>query len=180
LIVLASGSSVRRRLLAKAGVVFRVHAADIDESPRDGEGLIDRARRLAREKALAVPGDVVIGSDQVGLTEDQRELRKPWSREEARAQLASMSGRAHTFVSAAAIVKQGAVVAEVEDRATVRFHELADDEIERYLDLEEWRGSAGAYHLEGHGARLVAALEGHECAVYGLPLFGVLGALRGL
>lgn len=181
-LVLASGSPVRRRMLAGAGVVFTVDAADIDESPLEGEPAFARARRLARDKALAVsaraPGALVLGSDQVGVTEEGVELSKCWDEEAAVAQLLSMQGRSHTFLSAAALAKDGAVLWAGEARATVWFRPFDEACARAYVALGEWRGSAGSYQLEGRGAQLASALDGSESAVLGLPLLEVLGALR--
>ena len=182
-LVLASGSAVRRRLLTRAGLAFRVDPADLDESPREGEGVFDRGRRLAREKALLVssrwPGALVLGSDQVGVIDDTgAELAKCWDEDAAVHQLLAMSGRSHTFSSAAAIVLDGSVQAEVEERATVWFRSFDEDTARAYVRLGEWQGSAGSYHLEGRGIRLVERVDGPDNAVYGLPLLSVLGALR--
>lgn len=53
-LVLASASPRRRELLAQAGFVFAVEAADVDESPRAGEEAAAYVGRLAEEKARAV------------------------------------------------------------------------------------------------------------------------------
>ena len=53
-LVLASGSPRRRELLAQAGYVFEVQAADVDESLRVDEAADAYVRRLAEEKAQAV------------------------------------------------------------------------------------------------------------------------------
>src|SRR5690606_13965666 len=159
-LVLASGSVVRRRLLTRAGLSFRVDPADLDESPLEGEAPFDRARRLAREKALLVssrwPGALVLGSDQVGVVDDTGlELEKCWDEDAAVTQLLAMAGRSHTFTSAAAIVLAGEVQAEVEERATVWFRPFDETAARAYIALGEWKGSAGSYHLEGRGIRLV-------------------------
>ncbi len=52
--MLASASPRRRELLAQAGYVFEVAAADVDESVRVGEGAGEYVRRLAEEKARVV------------------------------------------------------------------------------------------------------------------------------
>lgn len=186
-LVLASGSVVRRRLLTRAGLTFRVDPADIDESPLDDEGPFERARRLAREKALAVsarwPGAIVLGSDQVGVVvtdvpdESNLELSKCWDEEAAIAQLLSMAGRSHTFASAATLVIDGAVKAVLEERATVTFRAFDEDAARVYVSLGEWKGSAGSYHLEGRGVRLVERVDGPDNAVYGLPLLSILRTL---
>jgi septum formation protein len=183
-LVLASGSAVRRRLLTRAGLAFVVQAADLDERALQGEEPFARGRRLAREKALAVaaghPGAIVVGADQVGLTDEGVQLDKCWDEEAAVRQLLSMAGRAHTFVSAAAIARDGQVLAEVEEQATVRFLVFDEAVARAYVALGEWRGSAGSYHLEGRGVQLVEAVQGPDNAVYGLPLLPLLVALRGL
>jgi septum formation protein len=181
-VVLASGSDVRRRLLAGAGLVFVVDPADVDESAREGEGPVELARRLSREKALEGarrhPGDLVIGSDQTGVTDDGAELRKCWDEAAAVEQLLAMAGRAHTFTSAAALARDDEVLCEVEQSATVRFRDFDEAEARAYAALGEWPGSAGSYHLEGRGAWLIESLEGSEHAVYGLPLLPLLAELR--
>ncbi|MFZ9886952.1 MAG: Maf family protein [Myxococcota bacterium] len=185
LLVLASGSAVRRRLLTRAGLVFRVDVADIEEGARPSEAPFDLARRLAREKAEAVaarwPSAVVVGADQVGVVDsDGPVLRKCYEEEQAVEQLLAMAGREHTFCSAAAVMTGTVLVAEVEQRATVRFRAFGKDEARAYVALGEWLGSAGSYHLEGRGVRLIESVTGPETAVLGLPLLPLLGALRDL
>jgi septum formation protein len=179
-LVLASGSIARRRLLAGAGLHFTVDPADIDEPP-EGEARV-RALNLACEKAMAVsarhPGAVVIGSDQVGTRDDGRDLQKASNEDEAAAQLAALSGRTHTWVSAAALVVDGAVEARVFEKAVVRFRAFDVDTARRYAALGEWRGCAGSYQIENRGAQLVASVEGPLHAVLGLPLFSLLEVLR--
>lgn len=184
-LVLASGSAVRRRLLTRAGFSFRVDAADIDEDPQPGEAPFDLARRLARQKAEAVaarwPAAVVVGADQVGVLEGSgATLHKCYDDDRAVAQLLSMAGHAHTFCAAAAVVKGGALIAEVEQRATVAFRAFDEEESRAYVRLGEWRGSAGSYHLEGRGIRLIESIDGPENAVLGLPLLPLLKVLREL
>lgn len=181
-VVLASASASRRQLLRNAGVQFEIVPADIDESARDGEGLVERARRLAVDKARAVaavaPDALVIGGDQVGyVSSTNRELTKCSTIDDAREQLLAMSGRAHVFVSAAAVVLGSELVGTAEERATVTFRELTAAEIEAYLATDEWRGTCGAYRYEGEGRSLVAASDGPVTAILGFPLDRVLGLL---
>lgn len=180
--VLASGSALRRRLLADAGFVFEVDAADIDESPREQESPASRASRLAADKALSVsrrrPGLWVLGADQVGVTDEGVELAKCWDEDAAREQLRAMQGRAHTFFSAAALARDGVLAWQGLASARVRFRALSDAELRAYVALGEWRGCAGSYQLEGRGIQLVEAIEGLESTVWGLPLLEVVCALR--
>ncbi|MCI7606251.1 MAG: Maf family protein, partial [Spirochaetales bacterium] len=56
------------------------------------------------------------------------------------------------------------------DQADVIFKKLSDEEIESYLDLEEWKGAAGGYRLQKNGWKLVEKIEGDWTTVVGLPL----------
>lgn len=183
-LILASGSPVRRRLLSDAGLVFTVDVADVEEERGETETPWQMADRLAADKALAVsarqPGALVIGSDQVGQTEDDVELRKCWSEETALAQLCAMAGRKHTFRSAAAIAVDSVVRARVAEEATVTFRAFSADDARAYLQTQQWRGSAGSYTLEGRGVNFIEHVEGSQHAILGLPLVPLLGALREL
>ncbi|MDP8922637.1 MAG: Maf family protein, partial [Chloroflexota bacterium] len=101
-LVLASGSPRRRHLLGAFGLPFVVAAADVDETPRPGEPADALARRLARDKALAVadchPGTIVLAADTV-VAVDDRLLGKPADADEARAMLRDLRARPHRVVT---------------------------------------------------------------------------------
>lgn len=48
---------------------------------------------------------------------------------------------------------------------------LSDEEINAYLDLNEWPGKAGAYAIQGEGKALVAKVEGNLETVIGMPVW---------
>jgi len=62
--------------------------------------------------------------------------------------------------------------------ARIRFHPFSDAELERYLDLEEWRGCAGGYRVEAAGQALFQSLSGDRTGVQGLPLVRLVAMLR--
>ena len=179
MIVLASGSIVRRRLLTQVGITFTVVPADVDESILLGEDAVAFCQRMAHDKAAAVDGDVVIGADQVGVHQDGSILRKCQTAKKAAAQLRSMAGGVHRFISCAAI-RMGTDVTLVQSEAKVHMHALDDDEIDAYISLGEWRGSAGSFQLENRGAALFSSVDGNESAVLGFPIYKVLSELRRL
>ncbi len=55
---------------------------------------------------------------------------------------------------------------------------LTDDEIEAYLDTNEWEGCAGCYQYENRGMNLFRAMEGDLSTVIGMPLPALLEDLR--
>jgi septum formation protein len=96
----------------------------------------------------------------------------------ATAQLGRMSGRSHRFISAAALVVNGVVHAQVLESATVHLWSLTAAEIADYVKTKEYSGSCGGYQIENRGARLIERVDGSLHAVLGLLFFGLLAALR--
>ena len=62
----------------------------------------------------------------------------------------------------------------------VRFRELDESDIERYLASGEWRDRAGGYAIQELGAMLVEGIEGDYFNVVGLPVPALLRLLPGL
>ena len=171
-VVLASSSPRRRELLTLIGIPHAVVPADIDETPFDDERPHAHAERLAREKALAVArveaGAVVIGADTIVVV-DGDILGKPRDEAVAAAMLRRLSGRAHVVLTAVAVARGERVVAGVES-VDVRFRELSDEDIARYIATREPMDKAGAYGIQGFGATIVDRIDGDYFAVMGLAL----------
>lgn len=181
-LVLASTSRYRAELLARLRLAFDSANPDVDERPLPGEAPGSLALRLAGAKAEAVaarrPDAVVIGSDQVASCDGQV-LGKPATREAAIAQLQAMSGREAVFLTAVAVTGPGSPVAHALDTTTVRFRPLADDDIARYIELEQPLDCAGSFKCEGLGIALFDAIESRDpTALVGLPLIATARLLR--
>ena len=190
-IVLASKSASRRALLAGVGLPFEVEPADIDERAAE-EALIQRgeagsglALALARAKALAVsarrPAALTLGADQT-LILDGKAMHKAPTRAAAAEALAAMSGRTHRLVSAFALARDGAILAEDADSADMTMRALDAGQIARYLEIAgpAVLASVGAYQIEGLGAHLFTSISGDYATILGLPMLKLLAALRGL
>tara|TARA_R110002167_G_scaffold4758_14_gene22411 strand:+ start:1067 stop:1672 length:606 start_codon:yes stop_codon:yes gene_type:complete len=186
-LILASGSSARRDMLAGAGVTFTVRPADVDEEAlktglayADPPGL---AMELARAKALAVSRQVpeawVLGADQT-LAFDGGMISKAVSLEAARARLVEMRGHSHQLHSGAALVRNGELVWSGVDTATLTMREFSDGFLDAYLAAEGdgILACVGSYRLEGMGAQLFEFVDGDYFTVLGLPLWSVLAELR--
>lgn len=182
-LILASTSRYRRELLQRLRVPFDVVAPGVDETPVPGESPRALACRLARAKAQAVaaahPEAVVIGSDQVADL-DGTPIGKPGSHERAIAQLRAMSGRSVVFHTAVAVARHAAGhLGETLVPVTVRFRRLDDDEIERYLRIEQPYDCAGSARSESLGVALLEAIESDDpTALVGLPLIRTAALLR--
>lgn len=182
-LVLASTSPFRRELLARLQLPFEIAAPDVDETPLAGEPPAATAERLAELKARAVarhfPDALTIGSDQVAFHGSQR-FGKPGTRANAVAQLRSMSGKVVVFHTGLCLLNAGTGRLHVRGIATeVKFRELADAEIERYLDREDALNCAGSAKSEGLGIALLEYLRGDDpSALVGLPLIALCEMLR--
>ena len=182
-LILGSTSPYRRALLQRLRLDFTVAAPDVDETALPGEAPRDLALRLALAKAHAVaahnPGAVVIGSDQVADLAGQP-LGKPGTHERATAQLRQMRGHSVIFQTAVAVVCPETGFEQVDlAPVVVRFRELSDAEIERYLRAEQPYDCAGSAKSEGLGIALLDAIESDDpTALVGLPLIRVCRMLR--
>ncbi len=187
-LVLASTSTVRARLLAAAGVPFRVRPSGFDEGPMKRE-LRARAQpagaaaaALAQAKAMAVaePTALVLGADQI-LSLDGAWFDKPADRAEAKAGLLRLAGRTHELESALVVMRQGEVLWRHAETARLTMRAFDAALIEAYLDAAgaDALTSVGAYQVEGVGVQLFDKIEGDFFAILGLPLVPLLGFLRG-
>jgi septum formation protein len=175
-LILASSSPRRRAILTQLGVPFRVHAPDVEELT-EGD-----PRELVIENALlklrAVPGERVLAADSM-VVWDGRAHGKPADAEEAESWLRQLSGRWHEVMGGIALREHG------EERTgvavtRVRFRELRQADIERYLDSGEWRDRAGGYAIQELGAMLVEEIEGDYFNVVGLPVPALLRLMPSL
>jgi septum formation protein len=189
LLVLASASTARLRLLTDAGIAAERDPADIDEAAiktecrHSGRPAADCAAQLAEAKAQMVarrhPGRLVLGADQM-LECDGRWFDKPADRAEAREQLHALSGRSHELITAAAIVRDGTVLWRAIERPRLTMRRFSDAFLDRYLEAMGDRvlKTVGGYELEGTGAQLMQQIEGDYFAILGLPLLSLLEFLR--
>ena len=183
LLVLGSTSPYRRELLQRLRLPFETTAPAVDETPQPGEAPRALALRLALAKAHAVatlhPQAVVIGSDQVADLAGQP-LGKPGTHDRATAQLRQMRGQTVVFQTAVAVVCQATGFAQVDLAAVeVRFRDLTDAEIERYLRAETPYDCAGSAKSEGLGISLLDAIVSDDpTALVGLPLIRTCRMLR--
>ncbi|MFK4873221.1 Maf family protein [Novosphingobium sp. ZW T3_23] len=179
-LVLASASPRRRELIGRLGIVpDAVMAADIDETPHDREIPREYARRMAREKALAIAADdahVLAGDTVVAC--GRRILPKAEDEATARACLTLLSGRRHRVLSAIALRSPDGTLRERLSETIVRFKPLSQQEIDAYIEGGEWDGKAGGYAIQGSAEGLIATISGSHSGVVGLPLFETRALLK--
>ncbi|MCX7169623.1 MAG: Maf family nucleotide pyrophosphatase [Proteobacteria bacterium] len=182
-LILASTSVFRRELLARLQLPFDVAAPLTDETALPGETPAQTAERLAISKAQAVsgqfPGSLIIGSDQVAYSGEQC-FGKPGNRHNAVAQLRSMRGKEVIFHTGLCLLNAATGRLQACGVPTaVRFRDLSDSEIERYLEREDALNCAGSAKSEGLGIALLDYLRCDDpTALVGLPLIALSRMLR--
>lgn len=180
-VILASTSPRRSRILALLGIPFQVIDPGIVETPVPGKRPADEAAYWALRKAEAVaagfPDAVVIGGDTL-IDLDGEKIGKPRDAPEASDTLKRLSGRTHLVVSGVAGAwPEGFRTTSVET-VTVRMRPFSEEEIQNYILTGEPMDKAGAYSIQGGGARFIEGIEGDYLATVGLPLRAVAGILR--
>jgi septum formation protein len=168
-LTLASTSPQRRAILEQLAIPFDVVAPDyVEDDPPDADPT-ELVRRHAEEKARSVHSDgrITLGVDTTVVL-DGRVYGKAQNADDATGILAALSGRTHTVVSGICLLGAGDDVIAHEP-TEVTFREVTADTIASYVASGEWEGRAGAYAIQGLGARLVARIDGDYLNIVGLP-----------
>jgi len=189
MIVLASTSASRRRLLSQTGIYFDTAKPPVDEAPiktrlkQGGASAADVAEALAEAKANSVadilPGHYVIGADQM-LECEGAWFDKPESRDAALRQLLALRGKTHHLLTAAVIAHEGRIIWRHTEVAQMTMRDFSNEFLATYLDKagDALTRSVGAYEVEGIGVQLFAKIEGDYYSILGLPVVPLLIALR--
>jgi septum formation protein len=184
LLLLASASPARRRLLEQAGVPHRVQVSGVDEEGIQEPDPLRLVQRLALAKAQAVASTLtseaewpplgVLGCDSL-LVVQQELWGKPRDAAEAVARWRRMAGGWGDLHTGHALVRRptppgstASLLAVVTTR--VHFATLSAADIESYVATGEPLACAGGFALEGRGGLLVERLEGCYSNVIGLSL----------
>lgn len=179
-LILASNSPRRHELLKQLGYTFRIEAPHASED-LDGLQALEAPGILAERKALDVsqrmPQSAVLGYDTLVFL-DSRPMGKPDSSADARRMLESLRGRTHQVITGIALCHNGISLYRSQEITQVHFREFTDQELLDYIATQEPMDKAGAYGIQGRGARLVRSVEGCFYNVVGLPVAQTIEALN--
>lgn len=179
-LILASASPRRSELLRLITADFLVVTSQADESLPAGipppQAVMLLARRKAEAVALSHPGDVIVGADTLVVLGDEI-FGKPRDRQHAVDMLTALSGRTHAVHTGVCVCKADETDCFFKT-AYVTFAAMDKQEIADYAASGEPDDKAGAYGIQGRGARFIAHIEGDYYTVMGLPVQALYRALR--
>ena len=180
-IILASQSKVRKKILDEHHILNDVKPSNVDEDVIKSSLLKEKAspemisKNLAELKANKISGkfsdNLVLGADSV-IDLDGELISKPSDREEALKILKKLNGKKHHLISSVCISKNGSMIWNYTDKATLTMKNFSDNELKDYLSKisDENLYAYNVYQIEGEGRNLFSSIEGDEDTIMGLPI----------
>ena len=180
-IILASKSKVRKDILDRNNIKSVVEPSNVDEEIIKTSLLKEKAspeiisKNLAELKANKVSmkkfNQIVLGADSV-IDLNGELISKPESREEAMKILKKLNGKPHFLISSVCISKNGSMIWNYSEKATLIMKKFSDNELKDYLSKisDETLYAYNVYQIEGEGRNLFASIEGNEDTIMGLPI----------
>ena len=179
--ILASKSKVRKQILDENKIKCRVEPSNVDEDIIKDSLIKEKAtpttisKNLAELKASKVSLNntetLVLGADSVIDLEGEL-ISKPENREEAYKILQKLNGKKHNLVSSVCICKNGSMIWNHSDSATLTMKKFTDEELKNYLSKisDESLYAYNVYQIEGEGRKLFSNIVGDENTIMGLPI----------
>ena len=180
-LILASKSKVRKEILDKNNIDCKVESSNVDEDFVKN-GLLSKgaspeiiSKNLAELKANKVSkkknGEMVMGADSVIDLEGEL-ISKPTNRDEAMNILKKLNGKKHHLISSVCISKNGSMVWNYTDKASLTMKKMSNKELKEYLSKikDEDLYAYNVYQVEGEGRALFSRIEGDENTIMGLPV----------
>ena len=180
-LILASKSKVRKEILDKYNILVKVQPSAIDEDPIKQSLVKQKAspeiisKNLAEIKASKISQKnfdiLVLGADSV-IDLDGELISKPGNREEAFNILKKLNGRKHNLVSSVCISKNGSMIWNYTEKATLTMKNFSDEDLKIYLSKisDNSLYSYNFYQIEGEGRNLFLKIEGDKDTIMGLPI----------
>ncbi len=183
-IILASKSKIRKKILDKNNITNQVKPSNVDEDIIK-ESLIKKkaspeviSKSLAELKANKVSQNnneiLVLGADSVIDLEGEL-ISKPEDRKEAMQILKKLNGKKHNLISSVCISKNGSMIWNYTDKATLTMKNMTDKNLQNYLSkiTDEQLYAYNVYQIEGEGRNLFLKIEGDENTIMGLPVIKI-------
>ena len=180
-IILASKSKVRKQILDDNNISTDVQNSYLDEDIVKESLIKEKAspklisKNLAELKANKVSQKnqefLVLGADSV-IDLAGELISKPINRDQALEILKKLNGKKHNLISSVCISKNGNMVWNYTDKATLTMKNMTKKELKDYLSRisDEALYAYNVYQIEGEGRKLFSDIKGDENTIMGLPI----------
>ena len=180
-IILASQSKIRKKILDEHNILNEVRPSNVDEDVVKSSLLNEKAspeiisKNLAELKANKISGkysdNLVLGADSV-IDLNGELISKPSNREEALKILRKLNGKKHYLISSVCISKNGSMVWNHTDKASLTMKKMSENELKNYLAKisDEALYAYNVYQIEGEGKNLFSSIDGNKNTIMGLPI----------
>ncbi len=194
MLILASASQSRKKLLENCQIEFIQISSDFDENTIQENNILNLALELSFQKAHSVSENIqnislpeefnygpleILGCDSIFEFKGEA-YGKPSNKEEAFSRWKKMSGEfgflhtGHTLIvgNFDSNIKIFKIIEIIKKTVSSRvyFSDLEDWEIKSYIDTNEPLNCAGGFALEGIGGKYIDKIEGCFSNVMGLSL----------
>ena len=190
-LILASNSKVRKDILEENGFSCEVIPSKIDEDPvkesltKEGASPELISKNLAELKANKISkknsDKIVLGADSV-IDLNNKIISKPRNRIEAMNILEKLNGQKHQLISSVCISKNGSMIWNYTDKASLTMKKLSNTDLKNYLKKisDETLYSYNVYQIEGEGRNLFKKIVGDKSTIMGLPINKIKEFLMGI
>jgi septum formation protein len=174
MIRLASSSQTRAKLLSKANIGFIQEVKDFDEESiiaSSAKNFVYQAtlgKYKTNLKAFGFNDYPLLVADTV-VTSQNKILRKAKNIDEARAVLMTQSGSVTSIITCMIYQSKDLKLIDISSTDYV-FDNFDLDDLENYLQSDEWRAKAGACMVEGFCKPYIKEVKGYESTAMGLNI----------
>lgn len=183
MVILASKSETRAKILKDAGVNFKQIGIDIDEdilekkykNPKDYVCAVAKEKLKKAVEKLGLENPILVADTVVSV--DGKILRKAKSKDEARELLKLQSGSKVSIFTCMAFKSKKKEFFDLSKTSYV-FDEFNKKDLENYIKSGEWRGKAGACMVEGFCKKYIKKVNGLESTAKGLTVEKLLPILK--
>ena len=172
-LILASSSKNRENLLKKMKVPFEVFTPEIDEKFLVNEKPQQLVKRLSYEKAIVARRKYkkhnIIAADTIVFAR-KKIVDQTTDINQAKLNLKILSGRRHRVFTGLTFIKNDNRSYQYVCMSIIKFRVLSENDIDKYLHLNEWKNCAGSYSIQGFAESFIEMISGSYSNVVGLPM----------
>ena len=170
MLILCSGSKTRSELLKKERIDFIQKSCGFDEEKLSFidpyEFVLNASYGKFKECMKCFENEDIVSADTV-VTDGVKILRKAKDKEDAKKILLSQSGKEIKIITSMWVRFKGQIFGRI-DETIYEFFEFDKNDLENYLDSNEWQGKAGACMVEGFCKQYIKNVKGYESTAMGL------------